>query len=95
MTAAPARVSSALTNAILVMFFVRSSREKPSSADNSARTVSPRSKVTERPACWFKLTCRARATASLPELWYPVRKTEVSLEARRIAPVNPCLDLAG
>ena len=51
MTAAPARVSSALTNAMRAMFLARSCLEKPNSAESSARTVSPRRRVTERPAC--------------------------------------------
>ena len=68
-TAAPARVSSPATKAIRMMFVWRSSREKPSSADKDARTVSPSSKDTERPPpCWLRVTLRARAMASLPEL---------------------------
>ena len=50
-TAAPARVSSDATKAMRAMFLARSSLEKPSSAESSARTVSPRRRVTERPAC--------------------------------------------
>lgn len=51
MTAAPARVSSADTKAMRAIFLARSSLENPSSADNSARTVSPSKRVTDRPAC--------------------------------------------
>jgi hypothetical protein len=76
MTAAPARVSSALTNAIRAIFLARSSRENPNSAESSWRTVSPRRRVTERPACWLRETCKARAIVSFPELWYPVRNTK-------------------
>jgi hypothetical protein len=75
MAAAPALVSSAATKAMRAMFLSRSSREKPSSEESSERTVSPRRSETGRPPCWFSVTLRARAMASLPEFWYPVRKT--------------------
>jgi sulfate adenylyltransferase len=48
--------------------FTREDRHTNISEESSWRTVSPSNRETERPPCWFRVTCKARAMASLPEI---------------------------